>query len=354
MNIGITADVHLRGGGEHPERYHALEDILKQLREREIPVLAVAGDLFDENVRDYAAFEALCAAYPEIALHVIPGNHDPAISDADITADNVRVYTEPAVRTFDDMPFLFLPYRRGSQPGEAIAAHLDQREGRRWVLVSHCDYCGGTREVNPLEPGVYMPLSRKDLEQAKPETVFLGHIHKPVVADTVRYAGSPCGLDITETGRRGFLVYDTAARRVERLTVTTDLLFFDERFLVIPRDDETRRLEAAIAGRIESWNITPAEYPKVRLRVVASGYAIDRNAVKKTIERGFEAFTFHDSAGPDLGELRVSRDPQRANIAERARDLVKSLGWPYGGDEPSRDEVVLRAMALVYDDGGAA
>ncbi len=354
MKIGITADVHLRSGGEHPERYRALENILDQLRERDIPVLVVAGDLFDENVRDYAAFEERCAAYPEIELHVIPGNHDPDISDADITAENVRVHAEPAVRAFDDVPFLFLPYRRGVEPGEAMAACAGRLEGRRWILVSHCDYCAGTREVNPLEPGVYMPLSRKDLERAKPETVFLGHIHKPVVADTVRYTGSPCGLDITETGRRGFLVYDTAARRVERVTVTTELLFFDERFMVIPGDDEARQLEEAIAGRIEGWKITPAEYPKVRLRVTATGYAADRSAIRETMERGFRAFAFYEDAGPDVSELRVSRDPQLANIAERARALVKSLHWPSDDDEPSLDDVVLRAMALVYDDGGTA
>ena len=44
MKIAVTADLHLRTGGEHPERYAALEDILEQTRDIGIKHLIITGN----------------------------------------------------------------------------------------------------------------------------------------------------------------------------------------------------------------------------------------------------------------------------------------------------------------------
>ncbi|TFG62350.1 MAG: hypothetical protein E4H28_07765, partial [Gemmatimonadales bacterium] len=301
MRIAVTADAHLRTVASHPERYNALEDVFKQSVEAGIENLIIAGDLFDTDFQNYAEFESLCRTFPALQLHIIPGNHDPNISGQSITGDNVRIYTDPTVVEFDAFTFLFIPYRQGAKMGEQIARMEGAIDGKRWVLIGHGDFYGGVREPNPLEPGTYMPLSRKDVQTFKPRAVFLGHIHMPPPpVNDVHYVGSPCGLDISETGQRTFRIYDTADGSIESRGIETDVLYFKETFLVLPRDNEVSLLKQAIADRIETWGIEPSDRPKVQVRIEAAGYAKDRSAVLQALKLGFEGFTYFKDEGPTI------------------------------------------------------
>jgi hypothetical protein len=236
--------------------------------------------------------------------------------------------------------------------GEKIAEKQGEIEGKEWVLVSHGDYFGGARQLNPLEPGTYMPLSRKDLSRFKPRRVFLGHIHKPFNQDNVYYAGSPCGLAIDETGKRRFLLFDTNDWSVESRFVATDVLYFDESFVVVPMEDEVSILREQIKGRIESWGVEVSDYPRVRLRVKAVGYAMNRNAVRSELDEGFGTFTYYENESPNIDGLLVGSDPQLKAIAERTMTLIDALDWDFGGDEPAREQVKIAALAVIYGDRG--
>jgi DNA repair exonuclease SbcCD nuclease subunit len=63
MKIGITADLHLKSKDETPERYNALENIIADLRSKNINRLIVAGDLFDRERYNYNDFDAFCKQY---------------------------------------------------------------------------------------------------------------------------------------------------------------------------------------------------------------------------------------------------------------------------------------------------
>ena len=99
---------------------------------------------------------------------------------------------------------LFLPYRHGRSMGEEIEPFANQLVDEDWLLLSHGDWSGGLRKPNPHEPGIYMPLTRKDIELYKPSCIVLGHIHIPMDLPPIHYPGSPCGLDITESGKRRY------------------------------------------------------------------------------------------------------------------------------------------------------
>ena len=101
-----------------------------------------------------------------------------------------------------------IPYLPGKTMGDVIGMFADDIEPREWVLCGHGDWLEGRRSPNPYEPGTYMPLTRSDLTQYQPAQVFLGHIHARR-DEPIHYPGSPCGLDISETGRRRFLLFDT-------------------------------------------------------------------------------------------------------------------------------------------------
>ncbi len=351
MRISITADVHLRTRAENSERYNALEDIFEQTIAEGIENLLIAGDLFDKDFQNYSEFEHLCEKYSTLQLHIIPGNHDSSISGKNIAGDNIHIYTDPTALEIHSTTFLFIPYEEKAKMGEKIAAMEQEIDGKEWVLVAHGDYYGGVKEPNPLEPGTYMPLSKKDLGSFKPRTVLLGHIHKPhSPTNTVYYAGSPCGLDISEMGRRKFLVYDTAGRTIERRDVDTDVLYFNESFLIVPRSNEVPLLKKEIAKRIESWSIDPSDHPKVRVRVETRGYATDRRAVLKALDLGFGKFNYFKDEGPKIEELSVSSDDQLRAIAERTMKLINELDWPFGGDEPAKEDVEIAALSAIYQD----
>jgi calcineurin-like phosphoesterase family protein len=174
MKIAITADVHLRTREEHPERYNALENIIEQIEAENIETLIIAGDLFDKDSRSYTDFEKLCKKHGGVQLHIIPGNHDPVISEKGIVGENIHIYTAPITSEIDSTTFLFLPYEEKANMGEKIAEVENEIKEEKWVLVAHGDYYGGARQTNPLEPGTYMPLSRKDLERFNPP-LWSGH-----------------------------------------------------------------------------------------------------------------------------------------------------------------------------------
>jgi DNA repair exonuclease SbcCD nuclease subunit len=348
MRVAVTADVHLRTRGEHPERYNALENIFQQMSTEGMENLIVAGDLFDKDFSSYSEFEELCKKYSKLRLHIIPGNHDPGISGKSIVGDNIYIYTEPTALQFGSTTFLLIPYEEKGEMGEKIAEMEKEIEGKEWILVAHGDYYGGLKELNPLEPGTYMPLSRKDLQRFKPRTVLLGHIHKPVSQDNVHYPGSPCGLDISETGRRSFLVFDTSDGSVVSRDVATDILNFNESFVIVPRDDEVSILQQEMNERIESWGIDPSDHPKVSVRVVARGYATDRRAILETLKHGFEGFKYSKDEGPKIDELFASSDHQLNAIAERTMKLIDELDWDFDGDEPTREQVKTAALSAIY------
>jgi DNA repair exonuclease SbcCD nuclease subunit len=350
MKIAITADVHLRNKNGCPERYNALENIFQQMNEEKIGTLFIAGDLFDREFSNYADFEKLCSRYPGIQLHIIPGNHDSDISGRSIVGDNIRIYTSPTVLEIDSICFLFIPYAEQAGMGDRIAEKLKEIEGKKWIFVGHGDYLSGARQVNPLESGTYMPISDKDLERFSPGKVFLGHIHKGSSLGRVYYAGSPCGMDISETGKRRFLIYDTGNDKVEHRTVLTDVLYCNEDFVIIPVEKEAALLQSEINRRVAAWGIDPAEYPKIQVRVEARGYAVDRNRINQILIEGFRDFTFYKGELPKISELSTGSDTQRNAVAQRIMELIEDLNWNFSGDEPSKDQTVMAALSAIYGD----
>ena len=360
MKIAITADVHLVPGGEHPERLNALRNIFEQVEAEGIGVLIIAGDLFDKDVQDFKDFESLCRGHPEVQVKVIPGNHDPALSPGMIAAENVKVHDTVDLVELGETPFLFVPYSEEKKMGEQIAgkkSELEERKGK-WILVSHGNFIGGGKEHAPYEKGIYMPLYRKDLDMFRPRAAFLGHIH--LVEDLpgnlsgeVVYPGSPCGLDITETGRRRFLVYDPADGTLESRPVETDVLFFKESFLVIPGEEEVSRLEEEIAERIRGWRLGSEESEKVQVRVEARGYARNRQKIADALKSGFSGFELEGDTGADTDGLRAAgKDDALAKVTAETLRRIDELEWDFSDEaEPDLDAVKEEALHAIYQVG---
>jgi DNA repair protein SbcD/Mre11 len=352
MKLAVTADIHLTSRAEHPERFAALENMLDQMIATDLSVLIIAGDLFDASSRNYSEFEEVCKRkdYRAIEFLIIPGNHDPAISGTQIVAPNIHIFSKPEIVPINtDGPFFFfLPYQKNKTMGEFIAEKASQLPKDGWVLVAHGDWLDGLQDVNPYESGFYMPLTRKDLNVFQPAKAFLGHIHAPISREPVYYTGSPCGIDITETGLRRFLIFDTQTGRVDSRRVDSPLIYFDEALTILPLEDEAGYVRRKVIDIIRGWGIDPKDNSKIRLRFKANGFSADREQLLRTLEECFSGLTFYSGVGPDISAVSISVDPDRDVLAEAVRQQIAAQTWPTGQDEPTRDEILLAALEIIY------
>ena len=352
MKIAITADLHLTTRKKHPERYHALENILQQCVDEGIQYLIVAGDLFDAESRNYSEFEALIKkqAFQNILCTIIPGNHDARLGNTHFTAKNIIVFSEPIVHKFDlmSLPLFFVPYKKDQTMGETIASFHSQLPSGEWILIGHGDWVEGMHEPNPLEPGVYMPLTRVDLESYQPLCVVLGHIHKPTDREVISYPGSPCPLDINETGKRRYFILETENGSVQSRYVDTDMIYFNESIVVLPVSDEAGYLLNQIHNKISAWHLSDYEKSKTKVRIKVQGYTKDKRGLLETITKGFTDFTFYDTE-PNMDDVGLSEDLERAEIAQRAAKWIQDLHQPSKDQEPDDDQILLEALKTIYE-----
>lgn len=352
MKVAITADLHLTTKTDHPERFNALEDILRQCNELEANLLIIAGDLFDQGLQNFADFEATIneSAPENFEVIVTPGNHDPETSSKSFTLKNLTVISKPKLHKFENchLKFLFIPFVEEHGMGEELAPFEDELPAGEWVLIGHGDWAAGMISPDPYEKGVYMPLTRIDLNTYQPAEVFLGHVHVPYDEDPIHYPGSPCPMDITETGPRRFLIFNTETQQIEEHTVKSDMIYFNERFVLLPVENEEVFIRNLVSRRIESWQLPEELKDRVVIRARFSGYVSDRSRVQEIAEEMFAKFRFYEDKPPDLSELNTAMDSDKIHIARQVEKWHNELNWRENPREPSRDDILIEALKVIY------
>ena len=351
MRIAITADLHLTSQQDHPERFAALQDILRQCGQLGVDGLIIAGDLFDQSQQNFAEFEqAYVEARPEtLPVTVIPGNHDPALTCGALAVEGLEVLSEPAVRPAgEDFDLLFVPFKTGTSMGEHLPPFQAQLTAGRWGLISHGDWESGLRAPDPNEPGVYMPLTRADLETHNPSLTLLGHIHAPYDGPPIYYPGSPCPLDINETGLRRFLIFNTESLSVTPQRVDSPRIFFNETVVMLPVEDERAYLQEELERRIQDWHLPKGWEDRVQQRLRIVGYVADRGMVETVARQVLADYAFYDD-GPDISELNHAVDSDRIHIARQVREWIEALDWSAGEAEPTTEDIALEALRVIWE-----
>ena len=380
MKIAVTADLHLNS--KYLDRALALQNILAQLDTEGIQHLIIAGDLFDKDGDDsaYSSFLDPCRSYPDIQIHLIPGNHDSEQSLADLHLDSLHKYHTPEAVEFEGLQVLFVPYQKSLSMGDVINAAINFPEGQAWVLVGHGDFIDGLREPNPREKGIYMPLKKSDILESNLKKVFLGHIHSPTdlkkpLGGKVIYPGSPQGLDVSETGHRRFLVLDTNRIEVSERKVQSNSIFLDETFFVFPSDQEMKQLTEQLEQQLmlADWE-NEKERIYVRLQVVGFSRQKDELIESFTLKvkslgiKLYESSHASHSPNPNFDGLLNANDPQRNLVARKVIEKIDLLDakiedslpleiedksrWRFDQGEPSKEQVKMAALKTIYQIGG--
>lgn len=229
MRILHTSDWHIGRTFHGHSTLEALGGVLEaltaQVREHDVDVVIVAGDVFDSATPAAACYTLLSDTLRALAdtgatVVVTSGNHDSAARlgfQAGLLREGIHVCTDPASIdvpiTVDDVhgpvhfygiPFLEPALLRHEWPGvrtqrdvlthamDLVRADRADRTGRV-VAIAHC-FTAGVEATPQLERDIQqggldvVPLSAFD----GVDYVALGHIHgRQQLAPHIRYAGAP-------------------------------------------------------------------------------------------------------------------------------------------------------------------
>jgi hypothetical protein len=153
---------------------------------------------------------------------------------------------------------------------------------------------------------------------------------------------------VTETGLRHFLLLDLKQGKITPKLVDSPLLFFDERFVMLSRENELEFLENQMKNRIESWELPAGWEKRVQVQVEVAGFSSDREAVKKIVREVFSPFSFSKDGEPDLKKLYHKPDPDREQIALDIQNWIEDLDWTESTSAPSKTEILEEALKVIY------
>ncbi|THE06013.1 exonuclease SbcCD subunit D [Microbacterium oleivorans] len=290
MRILHTSDWHIgrtfHGHSTLEALRGVLDELIGQVREHEVDVVIVAGDVFDSATPAASCYTLLSDTLRGIAdtgarVVVTSGNHDSAARlgfQAGLLRDGIHVLTDPdavgAPLTIDDthgpVHFYGIPYlepallrhkwegvrTQAAVLGRAmdlVRSDLAARGGRS-VAIAHCFAAG-------VEP---TPQLERDIQQGGLDVVplatfagvdytALGHIHgRQTLAEGVRYAGAPLHYSFGEGAKpRGSWLVDLDADGL------AEVQWLD---LPVPRRLVTLRgpfadilADEALAGNEDAW-----------------------------------------------------------------------------------------------------
>ena len=153
-----------------------------------------------------------------IDLHIIIGNHDTYYKNTNevnameelVGKDRHKIYTEPEVGTFDDIPIQFIPWINAGNHNASMAA----------LSRSPASIAMGHLEINGFEMQKGFPMSGSHDKELfrRFDTVFSGHFHHKSDDGQIFYLGTPYEIYWNDyQDPKGFHIFDTATRELERI-----------------------------------------------------------------------------------------------------------------------------------------
>jgi len=231
MKIAIVTDMHIGVRGDskifadHQERFFT-EVFFPYLDEHDIKVVFDLGDTFDR--RKYVNFVSLKRgkefffdqmAKRGIEYHALVGNHTTYYTNTNEVNsmnlllreyDNFTIYEHEAKElTMGSTKFIMVPWIN-KENAESILETVQKSDAN--VLCGHLELKGfemmkGQLCTHGLDKDLFSQF----------EQVWSGHFHHPSHHGNIQYLGAPYEMTWSDyQGRRGFHVFDTETRNLER------------------------------------------------------------------------------------------------------------------------------------------
>lgn len=220
MKIALIADVHLgvkksdRTFQDSQLRFFK-EQLIHELKEKEIDTIAVLGDVFDtrQTVNTNTmnvAYELFSSTLKDFNVHVIVGNHDLYYTTTTEVnslkwlglASNVHLYEKPTKVEFGSKTVLMLPWVTDYD-------EFERENVRSEYLFAHLDIVGMRMDKYNFSTGGSTIKGLFD----RFEHIYTGHYHTPSTKwqgeKNITYVGSPYQITRIDSGdSRGYLILD--------------------------------------------------------------------------------------------------------------------------------------------------
>ena len=218
------------------EQRKALKDVVEYIKENDIKLFLISGDLYEQNYIRKSSIEyvnKLFEEIPDTQIFIAPGNHDPYIKNSFYStytwSKNVHIFNENIEKIdLEDAHiygFGFTDfYCKQSEIEEIQVEEPDDIN----ILITHGSLDGGSDDLRE-----YNPLRQSKLKQLDFDYIALGHIHKPYYNEEknqkIFYPGSTISLGFDELGEHGVLVGDIEKDELKVKFMTIDPRQYEEK-----------------------------------------------------------------------------------------------------------------------------
>lgn len=218
------------------EQRKALKDVVEYIKENDIKLFLISGDLYEQNYIRKSSIEyvnKLFEEIPDTQIFIAPGNHDPYIKNSFYStytwSKNVHIFNENIEKIdFEDVHiygFGFTDFYCKQSEIEEIK--VDEPDDIN-ILITHGSLDGGSDDLRE-----YNPLRQSKLKQLDFDYIALGHIHKPYYNEEknqkIFYPGSTISLGFDELGEHGVLVGDIEKDELKVEFMTIDPRQYEEK-----------------------------------------------------------------------------------------------------------------------------
>lgn len=224
------------------EQRKALRKIIDYIKENNIELLLISGDLYEQKYIRKSSIEYINNLFkeiPETQIFIAPGNHDPYIANSFYASfnwnENVYIFHDKIekidYKNIHIYGYGFTDYYCKESGIEDIV--IQDKEDIN-ILITHGSIDGGTEEYRE-----YNPLRETKLKRLGFDYIALGHIHKPFYKEEkdqrIVYPGSPISLGFDELGKHGIIVGE-----VSKNNIKLEFIQIDEREFIEKEIDITQ------------------------------------------------------------------------------------------------------------------
>ncbi len=248
------------------EQRKKLKEVIEYIKENEIDMLFIAGDLYEQQYIKQTTIEYINNLFkeiPETQIYIAPGNHDPYLKNSYYSKykwnENVKIFNSKIEKIEQDEIDI---YGYGFEDFYCTECGIENLEienpEKENILIMH-----GTLDGANIEEKQYNSISTKILEEKGFDYVALGHIHKTNFnkESKIIYPGSLVSLGFDELGQHGMVVGEIKNKKLNIEFVPIKSSEFVEK-----RIDVTEIIsKEELIEKINSIEIQPNEYVKIIL-----------------------------------------------------------------------------------------
>ena len=389
MKLIHTADWHLGQTffdyDRKMEHHIFLEWLKRELREREVDVLLIAGDVFDspnpsaESQRMYYHFlRDITSENPELQIVIIAGNHDsaarleapnPLFEDMNISVRGIVKRTADGEIDFNHLivPLnkgghcLAIPYlRQGDYPDaetyaqgvqqmyEAIFEAVNDKD-QPIIALGHLQATGSEISENDRSERTIiggLECISPDAFSKKITYTALGHLHRAQRVsrrENVRYAGAPLPMSFAEKNNKQGVnfVEITDTVKIERIDFDAPVKLLSIPAQPLPFDKVLEEIEKLPEGKID----TTSPYLEIQILITEPEPSLRHNieeALKTKSVRLARIVAVTPKQDEEKENTITFEQLQTINPLEIAADIFRRR---YGGEEmPEKMEILLQRV----------